>query len=176
MSTPSFPGTGFVSGQVDDPFGGQPANRFGAPMREFMDAQIRELQTQAQDQWWSLRALQYLPIVSSGVAGDAIVFDASAAAVDGGPTFRTIASTTYTTDVTIIVGILLEPVSANNSARVCTGGIISASVSGLSGSSKGEITIDTTTGRLRAKATGEQTRGYCDGNGNCYLLPTGMLP
>jgi len=170
MPTPEYPNTGFISGDVDDPFGGQPANRFGVPQHSFQDAQITELQRQAQDQWWSLRPVQYLPITSGGIAGDVIAFDSSATAVDGGPVFSAISSLSYDADVTPIVAILLEPVSANETGRVCPGGgVVDSSVTGLSGADIGPITIDTTTGRLRVKAVGETTYGYCDGNGNCYI-------
>lgn len=173
----TYPSTSFVNGQVDDEFGGQPANVLGTPMRAFIDAQAREMQKQAADMWWSGRPVQHLSIATNGVAGDTVVFDSSAAAIGGGPTFRTLLAGGFTQDVTPIVGWLVEPVSAGSNARVMLGGgFLSSSVSGLGGSSKGQVTVDFTTGRLRALISGETTYGYCDGNGNVYLLTIGVLP
>lgn len=172
-----YPNTKFTDGVVDDAFGGIPANRYGAPQRSFQDAQVRELQTQARDMWWSGRPVQRLPMASAGVAGDVVVFDTNGAAIGGGPTYRTIANGGYTQDQTPLVGVLVEPASLGKVARVCTGGgYLPSNITGLSGTSKGEITIDTTTGRLRAKAIGEPTNGYCDANGNVYLLPLAFTP
>jgi hypothetical protein len=173
----AYPNTSFSQGIVDDPFGGQPANAFGTPMRAFIDAQIQELQKQVQDAWWSGRPVQHLAIQLGGIAGDTIVFDSAQALIDGGPAYRTLASNGYTQDETPIVGWLVEPVSAAATGRVMLGGgVLPASITGLSGTSKGPITVDFTTGRLRALVAGETTYGYCDGNGNVYMLYPGFIP
>lgn len=173
----AYPDTSFTVGEVDAEFGGQPANRYGVPQHAFRDAQIRELQRQAQDQWWQWRPVQYLPMATSGIAGDVVVFDSTGALISGLPTWRALSQGGYTQDVTPIVGVLLEPVSAGFVARVCPGGgVIAPNITGLSSANAGEITVDTTTGRLRSKGVGEPTNGYCDVNGNCYLLPTGFTP
>lgn len=171
---PDYPNTKLSVGQQDPAFGGQPANRFGTPQHTFQDAQIRELQRQVIDMSWSGRDVLYLPIASGGAAGDGIIFDVNGQAIGGGPSYKNIASVTYSSTTTIIVGILLEPVSAGAMGRVHRGGgYIGPSVTGLGGTQSGKITIDTTTGRTRTQSGGETTYGYCDKNGNLHLLALG---
>ena len=166
-----YPNTKFIDGVLDDPFGGQPANRLGVPQHTFQDAQARELQRQAQDQWWVGRDVQYLPIATGGIAGDAVVFDTTALILGGAPAYKRLADITYDADTTPIIGVMVEPCSAGAKARVHRGGgYLAPSISGLSGTAAGKITIDTTSGRLRAATGGDTVRGYCDGNGNCHLL------
>lgn len=173
----AYPNTDFVDGNVDPAFGGEPANRFGTPQHTFEDAQIRELQTQLRDSRWAGRAPLKLPINSNGVAGDAIVFDIGQQPAGGAPSYRTLVSGGYVDqDNTPLVGYLVEAVSAGNRASVFLGGgYLAPAISGLGGTDFGQITLDTITGRLRAKAIGESTVGYCDKNGNVHLLPLGFL-
>lgn len=173
----TYPNTALADGQVDPPFGGQKANAFGAPMRTFIDAQNREAQKQIVNSLWSGRPVQNLVIADGGLAGDAIVFDTTGNNLDGSPVYRPLKNVTYDPDVYPIVGILLVPVSAAAKGTVCTGGgHLVQSVSGVAVGLNGPATIDTTTGRLRRRATGETTNGFIDLSGNCFLLSLGVLP
>jgi hypothetical protein len=173
----AYPDTNFKTGAIDAAFGGQRANAMGVPQHTFQDAQIREQQRQSVDAWWTGRPLQYWPIASSGIAGDTVVFDTTLQIVGGGPGYRTLASSGFTQDVTVITGWLIEPVSSGAKARVATGGgYLPPSVTGLSGTDSGPITVDTTSGRLRKLVSGEPVYGYCDLNGNCHLFVVGFAP
>lgn len=166
----AYPDTSLSTGVQDDPFGGQPANRFGSPMRAFIDAQIQEIQKQIlADSWEPYRFIR-AAISTGGSPGDAIVFDTSVTAAAGGYTMRQLKTGGYTDAATTpLFGILIDTVAAAAVGRVAIGGILPPSVTGLAAAA-GALTVDGTTGKLRLKTGSETVYGYSDPNGNAFLL------
>jgi len=163
-----YPSTLFRTGVVDPAFGGQPANRAGAPTRAYIDDQIRAIQQQGIDDQWSGAKIMRVPIFTGCNVGDAIVFDTTQALGIGKFPWRKLATGGFTQDVTILFGIAIDGASANAVARVCFWGALAPTITGLAAAS-GRLTIDTGTGKLRLAATGEQTHGFADSSGNAFI-------
>lgn len=171
-----YPDTNLSDGEVDDPFGGAPADEFGGEAWAYHDAVLQEASRQLVDDQWAPRRFYRLTISTGGVPGDAVVFDSAAFVAGAGYAARKLASGAgYVDDVTPVIGILVDTVSANAKGRVVFAGILPNGLTGYPLSSAGEVTIDTSTGRLRAKDVGEAVYGYADAQGNVFLLAPGRL-
>lgn len=117
-------------------------------------------------------------LTTDGLAGDTVVIDVALSPGDGESPYRLLADggDGYVLSQTYIVGYLVQDYELGGvDAVVQTGGYMAASVSGLSGADAGRVTVDLTSGRLRAALAGEPTYGFCDGSGNVHLLTVGDI-
>lgn len=173
MPTPNYPQSNIDNDVQDAPFGGAPANRLGAPARAFIDSCIQKLESII------LRHVRvpfgvHVVVCGSGcVVGDVCYFDEGQFVTAQGYYARNKNTGSATA---IVWGVFLDGASAGAKARVCVGGIVPPSVTGLPPQVAGElVSVNASTGRLQVAVVGDAIVGYFDIQGNVFLLYPGRL-
>ncbi len=165
----AYPNTN-LPGAVDPPFGGRPASEFGGPAWQWLNGVVQFFQS------WFV-GNQYQPrdtvvVLSSQAAaiGAVAVFVAGNTVPGGGYDVRPYVASLATPR---LLGVYLEACSAASAARVCTRGIVPASVSGLGPGAAGDVGLNAATGLLRRAQVGDVLVGTCDVQGNVLLTGYG---
>lgn len=166
----AYPDTSLASGALDPAFGGQTANAFGAQMRAFIDAQIRELERQViADQWQPYRFVR-VRVHDAVIAGDCLFFDLAGAEADYTVSPIGALSGAYSATVHIFAGIAMESGAVGSTTRMIIAGCgIPPAISGLASGTSGPLTYDTATGRLKIGANPNPLVGYVNDKGYCSL-------
>lgn len=167
----SYPSTKLLDGQQDPDFGGQPANRFGAPALAWINSVLMFLQAA----YFKFAAVphnvRYVRTDQACAAGDVLAFFPDNAPSGGGYMAKPAASAPGNI---YFVGVALEPASAGAYVRVANGGIVPASVTGIAPAA-GSDNLGYTGHRLRRAVAGDTVIGVVDANGNAYLFATDQL-
>lgn len=173
MPTPNYPQSNIDNDIQDAPYGGAPANRFGAPARAFIDSCIQKLESIVLRHVRVPYGVQVVKCASGCVAGDICYFDEGTFVTAQGYYARN----KNTGSVTALIwGVFIDAASAGANVRVCVGGVVSPSVTGLGVQTAGAaVTEDAVAGRLKLAAIGDPVLGYFDIQGNVFLLYPGRL-
>ncbi len=175
MATPVYPATQLAIDQLDPPFGGAPANRFGQPARSFIDGVLQFLE----NAFLKYLRVEYMTMAAilqtSCVPGDWVAIDTSQTNT-GGYYLRKVATGGLTS--TIMIGCCVESGAALARVRVAYVGILAPQITGVASGGLGAgLTVDGTTGRLRLATNNEVIYAVIlDTQFNVLVLPAARLP
>lgn len=164
---------GLASGTLDPLYGGAGSRDFGGPAWDYLHENEREQNSQIIDLLWTPYSQRKMPIYDAGSAGDVIMLDLRTGYL------RNQRNVSYDPDLTIRVGILAEPCSAQTAAMVITSGPrIPPSIHGLAPGASGYVCLDMSggTGRLIRESSSSYyysniVVGAIDVQGYVFLFP-----
>lgn len=172
----SYPDTTLRDDTVDPLYGGRPGSEFGSPAWTWAANVLQFLSTAFLTYLRAPHGTQVVVCQEALAAGDGVVFDASTSLASGGYHVRRVASGDSASSTAFFLGVALEPCAAGARVRVASAGIVPRTTTGLATLTGGApVTIDFSSARLRAAATGEPVVGYGDTAGNVLLLPPARL-
>lgn len=169
----AYPDTTLGTDSLDPEFGGQPANNFGLPAWQWINAVARFL---------SQAYLAYLRVTWSGIvvqpqsavaAGDVVVLVAGVA-----PAGMPFIAQRYAASLSnaVQLGIAMESQSALTATRIATHGVIPPTITGLGTQATAVAAgIDPSAGRVRVAQPGDTAIGMIDLAGNLVLTGYGQV-
>lgn len=167
-----YPDTTLGSDQLDPEFGGQPADEFGLPAWQWLNAVVRFLSRMFLAYLRVAYTTVVVPVATSVRAGDFVVVVAGAPSTGGAFTAQH-----YVTGLAtpMQLGIALEPQSVGVNTRIATAGIIPPTITGLGTQLvPADAGLDASAGRVRIAQVGDLVLGKIDLGGNLLLTGYGQ--